>query len=369
MGSIITTFGVSVSIFLVGMLLLKKSKSPADHYLMSWFALVGLHLIYFSLGFSNELNSKHLLIAFGSAAPVLHIILIFLYLQTLRYGFMAKQLAKSGTLFIGYVIAFYFLSTSGYVEPDGIRIEYVKGAPTWGYFLSPSFIIVYVYYAIQIFPLISQHQLGLKTLYSDQGLTSVDWLYIWIVSYLIVSVLIIAVVLISDLGFLSVNNAFHLVALLLSFQLFLVGQFGAKSNFTFPEAHIDQKPKYESSGLKPDKMEPLKERLETYMREAKPYLNNDLTLNDLSKAMDLPTYQVSQIINEGFQKTFFDLVNEHRVEEAIDKIGREEYAHLSLLGIAFECGFNSKSGFYKVFKKATGVSPSAYKQGKRSPHR
>ena len=75
---------------------------------------------------------------------------------------------------------------------------------------------------------------------------------------------------------------------------------------------------------------------------------------------------VSRVINEGFEKNFFDYVNGYRVREFIDLASSEEYANYTLLGIAFEVGFRTKSTFNKSFKKETGRTPREYLKKKGS---
>jgi AraC-like DNA-binding protein len=69
---------------------------------------------------------------------------------------------------------------------------------------------------------------------------------------------------------------------------------------------------------------------------------------------------LSAAINQAYGKNFNDFVNTYRVEAVKKMLNDESVQHLSLLGIAYECGFNSKSTFNRAFKKATGVAPSAY---------
>ncbi len=90
----------------------------------------------------------------------------------------------------------------------------------------------------------------------------------------------------------------------------------------------------------------------------KPYLNPDLTLSDLADSLKTNTSILSQVINTGFSKNFNDFVNEYRVKDFKDKIATPQYQHLTLLAIAFECGFNSKSTFNRAVKKATNQMPS-----------
>lgn len=100
--------------------------------------------------------------------------------------------------------------------------------------------------------------------------------------------------------------------------------------------------------------------LASFMEEEKPYLNPDLNLSDLARDLKLNRAELSQIINSGFQKNFNDFVNAYRVNAFKEKLTEGEHKHLSLLGIAFDCGFNSKATFNRVFKKLTNSSPTEF---------
>lgn len=97
------------------------------------------------------------------------------------------------------------------------------------------------------------------------------------------------------------------------------------------------------------------------MTTEKPYLEADLSLPELANKLDIPSHHLSRVINEQFGVNFFDFVNQYRVEEVKSRINNPEFENLSLLGIAFDCGFNTKSAFNRVFKKMTGFTPSEYK--------
>ncbi len=96
------------------------------------------------------------------------------------------------------------------------------------------------------------------------------------------------------------------------------------------------------------------------LRDQKLYLKNDLTLTQLSTAVDTPRHQVSQAINSCHTGNFFDLINDYRVDAFKQFASQPDKKHLSLLGIAQEAGFNSKASFYSVFKKKTGMTPAEY---------
>ncbi len=104
------------------------------------------------------------------------------------------------------------------------------------------------------------------------------------------------------------------------------------------------------------------EHLMRSMLDDKMYLKQDLSLKTLAKALGISSGYLSQIINQYEQKNFFEFVNSFRVEEVKKKILDAQYSHLSILGIAFESGFKSKSTFNLAFKKLEGITPTAFKK-------
>ena len=98
------------------------------------------------------------------------------------------------------------------------------------------------------------------------------------------------------------------------------------------------------------------------MALSKPYLNPDLTLLQLASEINITPHLLSQIINDHFELNFFDYINQYRVQEFKAAVTDPKNKNYSLLGIAFECGFNSKSAFNRMFKKSTGLTPSQFKE-------
>lgn len=77
--------------------------------------------------------------------------------------------------------------------------------------------------------------------------------------------------------------------------------------------------------------------------------------------MNISTHHLSQAINQNLNTNFYKFVNAYRVEEVKKKLKNPEFEKYSILGIAFESGFNSKSTFNKIFKEETGMTPSEFK--------
>ncbi|WP_426278380.1 helix-turn-helix domain-containing protein [Chryseobacterium sp. S-02] len=105
----------------------------------------------------------------------------------------------------------------------------------------------------------------------------------------------------------------------------------------------------------------IKVQLEKVMETQKPYLDSELNLIKLSELLSVSTHQLSYTINTGFQKNFFQYVNEFRIDHAKKLL--KDNQKLSILGIAYESGFNSKTSFNTTFKKFTNQTPSEFKNG------
>jgi len=102
-------------------------------------------------------------------------------------------------------------------------------------------------------------------------------------------------------------------------------------------------------------------RLFQHMEEFKPHLNPDLTISNLAELMNINVEYLSETLNNRLNRNFFDFINHYRIEEFKKRCNLTENKNITLLGIAFDCGFNSKATFNRVFKNATGKTPSEFK--------
>ncbi len=98
------------------------------------------------------------------------------------------------------------------------------------------------------------------------------------------------------------------------------------------------------------------------MEEERPYLRPDLSLRELAGLLDLPHNYLSQLLNEGFGQNFAEYVNTYRLSTFKAMVVDPAFQHLTLLGLAYESGFNSKTSFNTFFKKAMGITPAAYRK-------
>lgn len=107
-----------------------------------------------------------------------------------------------------------------------------------------------------------------------------------------------------------------------------------------------------------------KKKIEQLVLDQKLYENPELSVADLALRLEIPSKKVSQLINQGFAVNFNDYINQQRVKAVIAKLQQGEHNIQTLLSIAYECGFNSKSTFNRAFKRYTSLSPIAYVQKK-----
>lgn len=96
------------------------------------------------------------------------------------------------------------------------------------------------------------------------------------------------------------------------------------------------------------------------------YLDPELNLQKLSKEIGISPNVVSVVINKEFQKSFRNLINEYRVSKVKDRLKQAKTSNLTILGIAYECGFNSEASFYRIFKAVEGITPKEYVQSLKS---
>jgi AraC-like DNA-binding protein len=120
--------------------------------------------------------------------------------------------------------------------------------------------------------------------------------------------------------------------------------------------------KYTRSGLKDKQAEEYLKKLISYVEEKKPYLDRDLSIQDLSDATDISRHHITQILNEKHKKNFFSFINEYRVREVIARFEDQKNNNYTILAIAYDSGFNSKTTFNSIFKSQTGMTPSEFRE-------
>ncbi|WP_161791971.1 helix-turn-helix domain-containing protein [Psychroserpens jangbogonensis] len=124
---------------------------------------------------------------------------------------------------------------------------------------------------------------------------------------------------------------------------------------------FEEKKKYAGSYLSQTDLKAYMNTLENHMTSNERFLDSELSISDLSTELNMPSKIVSQVINEGYNCNFFDFVNKYRVEAAKSIFAKQTDEKLTIQGIMYDSGFNSKSSFNTAFKKFTKLTPTQFK--------
>lgn len=117
----------------------------------------------------------------------------------------------------------------------------------------------------------------------------------------------------------------------------------------------------QKSSLNPSKDQlEINEHLIDYMKSEKPFLNPELSLQDLSESIEVTRHQLSSVINQVHGMNFYEFVNLYRIEEVKKLMEDPKNHNLKLISIAYDAGFNSKASFNRIFKQKTNMTPSQY---------
>ena len=108
-------------------------------------------------------------------------------------------------------------------------------------------------------------------------------------------------------------------------------------------------------------MKHIAQQVDDYLKKNQSYLDPEYSINVLAQELQIPRHHITQSINGVLEKNFYTLINEYRVEEVIRRMNDKQYQMYTLLAIALDAGFNSKSAFNRIFKQITGKTPSEYK--------
>lgn len=365
----ITAFSsIAFSFFLVLLLVLKREKNLADIILIGWFIGVALHCIYVFLTMFGKLNSYPYLQSLGSTLPILHIPVIFLY---------TKELVEKNTIisvliglgpFIVYQVLFYIAISNQFLILNGFDVNISRNAPFWVSVLSPSQIIIVFLYIWFIRKLVLKQSYLLHQQYSFESKLTLDWINNWLITLFVAAIIIVISFLLADVGIYSYSISYLITFIFISLQILIVGIYGLKQTTFFVENLIkskvgdDPKLKYEKSLLNDEQSQLIIQDLLEAMDKDQLYLHSELSITDIANHTGHSRVQISQILNQKLGDNFFDYVNKYRIEEVKQKLASSENDHLSILGIAMEAGFSSKSTFNKCFKKFTGTTPSLFKK-------
>ncbi len=133
-----------------------------------------------------------------------------------------------------------------------------------------------------------------------------------------------------------------------------------KENIDINDENNSKKKRYMRSGLTETQARKYLDKILAFMDQEKPYLNRDLTIYDLSIQTGISRHHITQVLNDIYGRNFFTFINEYRVNEVIRRMKDPKNKNFTILAIAYDSGFNSKSTFNTIFKNITNLTPTQY---------
>jgi AraC-like DNA-binding protein len=218
-------------------------------------------------------------------------------------------------------------------------------------------------YMILSLLLLRKHSKTIKNSFSSIDKINLSWLRNITIGTTSIWLLVFILNILPVIGHTLTENADHFIAPATSFFIYVMGYLSLRQQEVLAgEVDLSRAPKYQKSGLSPEQSENYLHRLRQFMESKKIYTKSDLTLNELAERLAIPAHHLSQIINDRLRQNFYDLINNYRVEEAKKRLLDPAYQHLTILAIAYEVGFSSKSVFNAAFKRYANMTPSQFKK-------
>ncbi|MEW7291452.1 helix-turn-helix transcriptional regulator [Aquimarina sp. 2304DJ70-9] len=118
--------------------------------------------------------------------------------------------------------------------------------------------------------------------------------------------------------------------------------------------------KYKTSPLSEVRSQEIQQQIQVFFYEEKRYLDPNLKIADLSSTINVPSHHISQVLSEKMNSNFYEILNRHRIEKAKEMLQSGALQKISVQAIGEECGFSSKTSFYRAFKKITSMTPMQY---------
>jgi AraC-like DNA-binding protein len=362
--------GIIITFFLSVLLITKKNKSIPDWILAIWLILIGIHLLLYYLFISGRYLEFPYFLGFDRPLPLLHGPMLFLYT-----AYSTDQVKRFPVLhfmpyLVAHIILFPFLilpqATKVYIYQNaGVGYESVSAALVWVIIVSG------IFYVAWSLLLLRRHSKNIEAQFSNTVKINLTWL-----RYLIFGLGFVWLMVIYGDDLLVFGSVVVYVFFLGFFGIRQVGIFTHhhpaplstpvnEAEVTTPPSEIEKPEsseikKYQKSGLNDEVAIEIHQTLNRTMENEKLFKNPELTLPELSQKLAVNPNTLSQVINTREGKNFYDYINSLRIEDFKKLVLQPESQKYSLLGLATQCGFNSKTSFNRNFKKATGLSPSEF---------
>ena len=342
-----------------------KQRKTADFWLASLLILLCSSLITPFIGFANVYDRNQWLTYFPFGIAYGYVVCIWFYVVSLTNS--KRKFSRRDLLFLIpsalYVAFRLFLFAQTLEFKDWFNTNYYVPFVNPVVFVT-EFVwnVAFLYFAINHY---KKYRAWLNENFSDTEKLKFDWLRNFL--YIFTFVLILGAIFdftgsfIKRLSYIQYFY-FEFILGLVTYYLAIAGYLRSKTIELEFSAGESQEIEERKTLLSAKELENLKSKLQDLMQNDKLYLESNITLSDLSRQIGVNSTVLSYTINNGFGKNFNDFINQFRIEEVKNKLQNGDTGNSNLLGITFDCGFNSKATFNRAFKKFTGISPKEFQE-------
>lgn len=366
-----------------------KSENKSNYWLSFFIFLCSLYIAPWMLGFAGWYdNQPYRDILFYTPFQHLFLIgpIIFFYTQSLlnpSFKFSKKEVLHliPGLLYFLYVVSIWIYDTFIFNDYYFYKNGMDKDFDEWYQKLGLISMIVYFILSIRYYNVYKKLMFQVVS-YADSILFK--WVKTYLIAFLVMLVLPIAFEIIGyffpEMKSYQGSWWFYLLFSIVMYYIAVTG-YSNPINATIPfkMSYFDKNPILLLNANNSDESETIidiqhetfketyspeiilwKSKIETVIKEEKLYQNPELTLTDLAKKLETNASVISKTINQGFQMNFNDCINNYRIEAVKNSFANGEHKKSTLLGIAYDSGFNSKATFNRAFKKNTGKTPKEF---------
>ncbi len=358
------SFLITFQLLFVGIFLIthKKGNRRNNILLSTLFILIAWNIGNLTLQMNGVVLEWEFLQYIDDGFFLLYGPIIYLYTQGVIYKDF--KLSRRNLLhLIPYLLLTILLLSLGNFAPDTLE-EIIKNDLPWQFYLISSIMYIHVFVYLGLtYKSLWKYRKIIKNKYSQIDQINLDWLSFSINTFLLLTF----VSLIQNFIALAENRSLFIITLvlLLIFVFYFVNKVILKA-LRQPEIFAgiaqNETSKYMGSNLTPDQIEEYKKQLLDLFNTEKPFLNPQVSLADLSEKLSISTKHLSQVINQSFNKSFFDFINTFRIQEVQRILKESRDDKMTVLEAMYEAGFNSKSSFNTAFKKETGQTPTEFRK-------
>lgn len=358
--------GIVISFLLSVLVFSKKSKHKADLIFGVWQLVFLIHFTLLYIRFSSYNEMFSFLTGLDTPFVLIHIPLIFFYTTAVTGNSLSNSKKILHLLPFSIVLLLSVLSFVVYEAEDKLKL-YNDQLDREYAILDILFVLQAIVYFPFLFKSLKRFSIRIRDQFSNVDGINLKWLQRIIIGAAIAFFInAILIFLFKRLDVLSVEFIGKLTVLIVcGFQVYL-GYYGLKYTAIFSEFSVsidnDVKTKYDKTGINAIETKEKFKELLLFMEKEKPYLNPELTLQQLAEEFGVTYNHLSQIINENSRKNFYSFINMYRLHESMRLLKDEKNAKYTILAVAYESGFRSKSVFNTLFKKEKGVTPSEFRK-------